>query len=466
MKRALDYILAGLSLLGLPLIFWWGIYQSSWSAVNLEGRLQANARLALDAAGHEWAGVRMDGQRAILSGAAPSADLARQAALNVLESSGRGGVIAGGVTLVELSTTASGPVSPYVWRAEKTPQGGLLLEGHTPSTAIRLAVLEEARRLVGGDVEDRMRLADGVPAGDFQGVVRLGLRALAELDHGTIELRDHELILRGETADQMRRASAAGQLNRILAPWKPLVLIEGDIRWRAHLSGQVVRFTGSVSSEAERRDILRAASSSFRGDIIDEMVLSPGMTGNWAEGILAGLPVFLGFDQGEMAFDAVGEGHVIVSGTARASDIYFLKKEVARTGRDVRIAAMLAPGQAVQEAAPEAGCSGAVSESLGSGAIRFEADVSAFSRSSGAALDELARRLKRCDGSKRFEIEASGLVEASELVDYLVLAGIERVRLAAISAGREATDLAVQQSAAGSGGAGQLVIRVLERSGE
>ncbi len=470
--RLLDYFLAGLALVSLPVVFWWSIYQAPWSAVNLVQRLDLQARLAMAAGGHDWARVAMDGQRAVLTGAAPSADLAREAAGLVLASSGPGGVIAGGVTVLRMDVSLADPVSPYLWRAEKKPGVGLVIEGFAPSSAIRNALAEEAARTSRLPVDDRTQLADGAPAGDYQGAARLALKAVSALEAGVVEFRDHEILLRGAAGAAHQRKEARAHMDRLLAPWRAQVIIEGDVRWRARLEPGRLTLTGHVSVPAERRQIVRTAAAAFQGEIIDQMVEAPDLPEGWANAVLAGLPGFLDFEAGEMAFDGSPGAGVTFSGVARASVLYFLRKEMQKSGQDWSLAVSVAdpPVAAPGDLAQASDCAGEIGGLLGATpaplSIRFDRPGSAFSPESAPALDELAARIRRCDRSKRFEIEASSLVEASELVDYLVLAGIEQGRLAAISAGRDGPDTVNHRMGSAGPGAGWPVIRVLERSGE
>ena len=94
--RLLDYLTGLISLIALPFIAWWGINQSPQSAAMLEARLEAKALQSLRQAGIDWANVEMDGQTAILTGAAPSEDAVPEAASIVLRSSGGGGLLGGG----------------------------------------------------------------------------------------------------------------------------------------------------------------------------------------------------------------------------------------------------------------------------------------------------------------------------------------------------------------------------------
>ena len=90
--RLLDYLIGCVALIGLIFTGWWAVYQSGNTPVNLEARLEANANAALAEAGFDWAKVEMNGQRARLTGKAPSVDAVRAAAETVITSSGSGGV--------------------------------------------------------------------------------------------------------------------------------------------------------------------------------------------------------------------------------------------------------------------------------------------------------------------------------------------------------------------------------------
>ena len=105
-RRILAGSVAGLAALAALLIS-----VGPFSVGAMEARLLANAERALSLRGHDWASVRFDGQRAIVSGAAPN-DTARADALStVAASTWSGGRVAGGVRAVladqlELQTSA------------------------------------------------------------------------------------------------------------------------------------------------------------------------------------------------------------------------------------------------------------------------------------------------------------------------------------------------------------------------
>ena len=473
--RLLDYLLGGLALLALPFLMWWGIYQSPQSAVNLQARLEARANAALAEGGADWASVRMDGQRAVITGAAPSHDAVTEAARLVRRSSGPGGLVFGGVTLVENRADAAPPVSPYVWRATKTPEGRIVLSGLVPSKAIQATLVEDARLVGRAAVDNEMQLAAGAPAGNFQGVARLALKQLARMEEGEATLTDHRLVLRGEVAAPALRAEIARAVSGVAAPFRGEPLLAGDIRWRARLEGNVLTLSGAVSSEGERRLLLAAAEESFDGEIADAMALGAAMPEGWLAGALAGLPEFARFSAGEMAFDASG-GVFIFEGEARPSTLYYLKDDMARgagrwkaaIGAEMSGSVQELSGNVLPMSADGTGmdCQGELRAALASGQIRFTQGGAALARQSGPVLDEIAGILRRCDASERFEIIAAGNAQASELVDFLVSAGVPRARLAAISYSRPSGEGANQDADAETAAARPVDIRILERSGE
>ena len=99
-----DTMVAGLSGAGLVLLGAVTTHGSSeyhLNAAQLEAQLQASAEAAIAAADLDWLTVRMDGQKAILSGNPPTPEAVLMAERIVLESAGKGGPIYGGVISVE-----------------------------------------------------------------------------------------------------------------------------------------------------------------------------------------------------------------------------------------------------------------------------------------------------------------------------------------------------------------------------
>lgn len=100
-----DTMVAGLSGAGLVLVGFvtsHGTSEYHLNAFQMEAVLTTNAAGALSQAGYDWASVTLDGQTATLTGAAPDQVAIDRAAQMVLESSGKGGMIYGGVLEVDV----------------------------------------------------------------------------------------------------------------------------------------------------------------------------------------------------------------------------------------------------------------------------------------------------------------------------------------------------------------------------
>ena len=75
-------------------------------------RLQAQAETALTDAGVDWAHVTMDGQKAVLRGAAPSAEAQEEAAATLASAEWSGGLVLGGVTAVDVNGASIAETPP------------------------------------------------------------------------------------------------------------------------------------------------------------------------------------------------------------------------------------------------------------------------------------------------------------------------------------------------------------------
>lgn len=479
--RLLDYLFALVALAGLVAASWWGVYQSPQNAANLQAHLQQETSSALKAAGMDWAVVKMDGQHAVLSGKAPSPDAVRDAALIVLSADGPGGLIFGGVTQIENAADSAPPVSPYVWRAEKTPEGTFVLSGHVPSKAIRKALLAEAALLSdGANVEDRMQLATGAPAGNWQGMARLGLQQLDRLTSGDISLHDRRLRVNGVSVDPEVRAKVQAEISNVAAPFKGEPMIRGASLWLARVSESGLVLKGNVSSESERREILTLARKHFKGDVTDEMVITDQVYPGWMDGVRRGLPQFVRFQNGEMDFDPEGDGFYIM-GEAGPSALAYLREDLA--GRSGAYSANLvvdtylpAPSGAGPAPLGRDACQGLVSNLLDASPITFATGATAPGRDSGDALDGLAAGIHACAPSLAFTLVGTGdamnaaradvelgRARATFVADFLTAAGIDAGRLSAIGYGPGIAEQAIDSADAGAD-LRQIEITVLERS--
>lgn len=466
--RLLDYLTGLVSLLALPFIAWWGVNQSPHSAARLEAQLEARAQQALQLSGLDWAKVDMDGQTAILTGPAPSPDVAEQAAGIVLRSSGRGGLLFGGVSQVETRVHEAEPVRPYVWSVEKLASGQLKLSGHVPSKAARSALLEEANAASSGPAVDEMVVAAGAPAGNWQGIAQFALTQVADLDEGSAVLNDHVLTVRGEAADEARRAQLTAATLAVAAPFRGVALVQGVPLWSATRSEGALVLSGAVRGEAERRALMTLAARGFDGEVRDEMVVAEASAADWLEGAKAGLSHLTAFRSGTMTFDPAVNGFTF-EGEAPASTLQFLSEDMARAAGRWRVVIAAVPeGAADVAAAPEAACAEGINRMLESEAVGFEPGRAEFRREDAGALDRLAEIARRCDARASLELAVNGdalaQARATALADYLERAGAPRPQLAAIAYG-PGTGVEGMETGAAVASDQPLEFTVRERSG-
>lgn len=461
--RLLDYLTGLVSLVALPFIAWWGVNQSPQSAAMLEARLEAKALQSLRLAGIEWANVEMDGQTAILTGAAPSEDAVPEAASIVLRSSGGGGLLFGGVSQITARVEAAAPVWPYVWRAEKTADGGFILSGHVPSKAVQMILMEEAGLVSRGPVINDMKLAAGAPEGNWQGIARLAIGQLAELKSGQAELAGYALTLRGTAPDDAVRAAVPATIHGVAAPFRGAAVLDGVPFWSAGIKDGAMVLSGLAPTDPVRRALIAAAKKGFDGEIRDEMVVADTQVTDWVDGATSGLARFADFEEGRMAFDPVAGGF-IVEGAATPGTIQLLRQDLTATAGDWRVVILAeasAPAEvaaltAAAEPAPLR-CEAGLNQLLTSGEVSFEPGQARFRRESAAALDQFAALAQGC-GTMELSIDDDALnqARASAIADYLEGAGVHRPALAAIGSGT-ADGAQVMDS-----GAPQTTLRPLE----
>lgn len=440
MVRLLDYLIGLLSLLALPFIAWWGVYQSPQSAAALEAKLEAGANAALVKAGIDWARAEMDGQRAILTGAAPSEDAVAEAARTVLRSSGSGGLLMGGVSQVETRVIPAEPIRPYVWSAELTEAGGIVLSGYVPSRSVREALMLDARAVARGAVEDQMITAPGAAGGNWQGIARFAISQLAELKSGKAELSDHSLTLRGDAEDDAVRAKVTAAVSSVAAPYRGAALIRGNPVWSATLADGVLILSGTVPSEADRRALLAAARQPAGREVVDRMNVADVAAEGWIAGARAGLQHMPAFASGSVAFDPAINGFTF-EGVATPSTVYFLNEDMRRNaGRWRYVLAVDAP---TAPAGGEQSCETALNAALAEGAIGFERAGAGIDRASAPALDALVAAARGCPSGFDWDLEAgSGELDearAERIADFLAGAGLPRPGVAAFSYGPEPT---------------------------
>lgn len=190
----------------------------------IPAQLKVRVETALKANGAEWARVDMDGQKAILSGTAPS-ELDRDDALEVARhAAGQGGTVWGGITKVDGDAIKiAPPQKPYRWSAQRGDNDQVSLRGYAPSRQFRLQLVAEARKMFPGGVDDRMSVASGQPTGDWMATAIHGLHYLTLLSVGEVQLEDNRLTLLGQAADDKSRLEIDSGFANVKRPFEAVV---------------------------------------------------------------------------------------------------------------------------------------------------------------------------------------------------------------------------------------------------
>ena len=481
--RLLDWLIALASLAGLALIGWWSVYQSPHNAQALEAQLKAAVEQNLIADGHSWASVEMFGQRAVISGAAPAEAAFEAARESALTSDGYGGLLFGGVTVVENESEAAPPISPFQWRAIKTADARIIIDGYVPSDAIRQMILADAEAMVPGQVEDRMQFGAGAPSGNWQGVARMGLKQLGLLDAGQAELVDRKLMVSGVAMSDAAKAEVIADVANIAAPFSSSANIKGKSLWSARHGENLLILTGRVASEADKNEIASIAAKFYAGDIVDEMTVDTLDEDDWVDGIRLGLPHFAKFRSGEMAFEPEGDGFTFV-GEASGSTLAYLTEDMKKLSGPYQVSI---EAETVQVAVAEiqgidfeedavAACQAAFDSVLATNKVYFASGKDIITRQSGETLDKIMAVSSRCRDDLVFELgghtdsvgnRATNLVlsqdRAKAVAEYMVSAGMSADRLGAVGYGPD-EPAASNETAGGRAQNRRIEFTVMERS--
>ena len=452
---AYDVLTAGLSGAGLVLLGLVTIQGSSdyhLNATQMQESLQQAATDALADAGQTWATVTMAGQRALIVGAPPSIEAAELAKQLVYTSSGPGGMLRGGVWAVdtEFDEIRDLPtMSPYVWRAIKSPTGTYILVGGVPDDLTKKSLADHAQRLSDEPLDDRTELTLGIPDGDWVGTAMFGLDQLDLLDSGEARLTDHELRLSGIAMDDLARIQATASVANIDAPWVGVAKVDGPSHWKAeHIDGSLV-LSGSCETAEDRAEVASIAESYFEGPVVDEMTVESTEYENWIQGVRLGLPHFSRFESGQMEFEPEGDGFSF-EGEATRSTLQFLREDMSQLEGDyaVEIAAKTV-AIALDEIAdvelgddPLQACQTSFDLIMDANAVVFETGSAELSRASGKTLDKIMAVSESCAETLDFEIAghtdntgsragniALSRARAQAVATYMSEAGFDQTRL-------------------------------------
>jgi len=275
----------------------WGllpIAPLSWIALHLhqteiENDLRARSTEALEGAGLGWASTSFSGRDAVLTGVASdesdplaAADLVRRV---------------WGVRVVDARTDLVKKVERFVWSATRGAGGSVTLAGHVPGEASRRAVLSAVKAtLPDARVEDAMQVARGGPSrAVFLSGVGFGVKQLAALREGTVELADTELSIDGVAPDQ---ASLKAVRTRLKSPPSGITLARETIKgppvapytWTAAVAASQVTLSGYVPSREVRDQLFQETKSLFpRHAVVDRLEVGDGAPSGFAGAALVSL---------------------------------------------------------------------------------------------------------------------------------------------------------------------------------
>ncbi len=188
------------------------------SARSAEQHLLGEALGAIDAADAAWAGVEIDGQKAVLFGEAPSRDRLDKLNTTVRRAQWSGGFALGGITVVDASnmTVFAGPplADPFIWIAE-LQAGQLVLSGYAPSQSARDAIIHlAAMRFPDANISGELEIASGAPPEEsWLSAAAISLQALARLNSGAVEANGPAFEVSGVVAD----SAGAAAIDRLMA---------------------------------------------------------------------------------------------------------------------------------------------------------------------------------------------------------------------------------------------------------
>jgi outer membrane protein OmpA-like peptidoglycan-associated protein len=284
----------------------WGLIPIAglaWVAVQVEHArierdLATRGRQELARLGLGWADLSFSGRDGTLSGQA------------IEESeTGRAHAIAlrtWGVRSVIDNSGLIDKVDRYEWTALRR-DNRVRLNGLVPNEKTRRDVIGIVKASFPNlEIEDRLRLARGAPPTDtWLGGVGFGIKQLAQLRNGQVDLEATSLSVSGEAIDAQAYRAVKSALARGMPPGIRLKLdrvtapVVKPFLWSARLMGDRLALAGHVPGEQAREDIVSAArGSNARLRINDEMHAAEGAPEGWLEAALAVVRSLAGLEEG------------------------------------------------------------------------------------------------------------------------------------------------------------------------
>lgn len=121
-----------------------------------------------------------------------------------------------GVGAVTAEIAIAPVASPFVFRVERDAAGKVRISGSVPDPESLEKLGERARALFGRDAGIALRMARGVPEGDWQAAARAAIEMAALVEQGEAVLSDRTLAFRGRAAGDTAMDTATVAFARLL----------------------------------------------------------------------------------------------------------------------------------------------------------------------------------------------------------------------------------------------------------
>ncbi|MCP8882535.1 OmpA family protein [Devosia sp. XJ19-1] len=189
---------------------------------------------------------------------------------------------------------------PYLWSAERLPDGSFLFAGNVPAAALQSYLKVHA----GTRVTDTSRVANGAPEG-FAADVRAAVDALLGLEQGRAAYDGKTWSLTGAAADTQARDAVLALAANLNLPESaeislPEVVPSEPYYWAATKAQDgTVALKGSVPAESLQRFLAVRAGTA----VTDGTVLRADAPDGFAADVLQAMDILALVSEGEVAFD-------------------------------------------------------------------------------------------------------------------------------------------------------------------
>jgi osmotically-inducible protein OsmY len=296
---------------------------------HLESDLTSRAQSVLDRNGFNWASVHFEGRDAVLSGRALDESEAPKAVAAVLDTLGVR-VVHNDVSLVDKAVT-------YEWGALRRDDR-IRVNGAVPNDKTRREVIGIVKaNFPSLEVDDRMKLARGAPPIDvWMGGVGFGLKQLALLSEGRVELENTSISVRGTAQDARSyravKTALSGQMPQGIRLKSDSVLPprSSPYTWSVRRQGHQWQLDGRVPNAKVREAILQTARSiDPKAKIADRMDPASGEPDRFIEVAKAAIVELGRLEEGEARLRDRG---VLFKGVAETAEQAAQAQSAMKTG--------------------------------------------------------------------------------------------------------------------------------------